>query len=295
MLGIIFSLVRELDIPIDVRKNLFTILSNVSKWENPALRYYAFQEIGLLLSLYKTDPQQVAYHLREISHPSTSNEYQQDPWKQVQTLDVIVNFVSRHPEKRSLLETLSTAAILLVSELLVRYAGAAVGAFSGVEGRAIVLRTRGVASKLDESLDRITNPEVSNLINPTASKANCVGCVAAGDEFLETGIVRSVADSEFSVSSLTSKYGRQFSSQSTSLLSASQDLLAAGSGSRSIVMLRPLTADGIGHVVNAVNYNGEIIFIDFQEGLIWTSQADLMAWGRSQGLYYFKFLPTTPR
>jgi hypothetical protein len=66
-------------------------------------------------------------------------------------------------------------------------------------------------------------------------------------------------------------YGTKFSPKQINANSVSDDLLSAGNGARSIVNISDLGGTS-GHVVNAVNYNGTVAFIDFQSGRLFVSK-----------------------
>jgi hypothetical protein len=294
-LAIVLGLAKELNLPKDVFKDLLTTLSNISKWDNPALRLQGFQHVGVLIGLYKASPGQIRYHLRNLANPVAGMGYDtKDPKLAIKTLDAIVNHVSQRREVHSLAETLSVAGMALFGELLIKYAGQAAGVLrSRVAGGVRPAMAKGV----DDALDRLTTPGTSNAINPSGSNSNCVLCVQAGDDFLATGALRAAGEAPsggLPISALEKAYRGTFSPKQVNANSIVDDLLEAGNSSRSIVKLSPLSGD-TGHVINAVNYNGTVAFIDFQSGRLFTSAADLTAWAHKNGLFKFSSLPTTPR
>jgi papain fold toxin 1 (glutamine deamidase) of polymorphic toxin system len=73
---------------------------------------------------------------------------------------------------------------------------------------------------------------------------------------------------------MESEYGSSF--QQTSMDGIAQQLEAAGNGSRGIVYV---TNGTDAHVFNAVNYGGEVFFVDGQTGEVWTSTNYLSGYG----------------
>jgi len=85
---------------------------------------------------------------------------------------------------------------------------------------------------------------------------------------------------------LEQEYGSFF--QESSMQRIAEQLDAAGNGARGIV--RVANASG-GHVFNAVNYGGEVFFVDGQTGAVWTSAEQLPGtWGAGNPDIFF--LPT---
>ena len=88
-------------------------------------------------------------------------------------------------------------------------------------------------------------------------------------------------------SAIEQEYGSYF--QESSMERIAEQLEAAGNGARGIV--RVAAGDGPGHVFNAVNYGGEVFFIDGQTGAVWTSTEVLPSgWGALNPDVFF--LPT---
>ncbi|TGL66540.1 polymorphic toxin-type HINT domain-containing protein, partial [Leptospira kmetyi] len=114
--------------------------------------------------------------------------------------------------------------------------------------------------------------------------SNCTNCVIATDSTLAGQPASAMRlESGRPLSFLEDHYGKKF--QNVNNLNDISDILSkAGSGSRGIIA--GYRANGVeGHVFNAVNVNGKILFIDGQTGRI----ADVSS---GQGFTKFKFLRT---
>jgi hypothetical protein len=112
------------------------------------------------------------------------------------------------------------------------------------------------------------------VINPANGIQNCVLCSDQGIVFFRSGegAVQGVANLPQGMDGLTfieQKYGRLFSAP-TGFQQADAALYASRNADYGIMVLQPKT--GSGHMLNWFNLNGNIIYLDFQTGEIFSTQ-----------------------
>lgn len=100
-------------------------------------------------------------------------------------------------------------------------------------------------------------------INRRRGTMNCVNCAVATDAMLAGRPASALLGDYARISILEQIFGAKFS-QPCDILSVSQALLAAGTGSRAIIF--GARSGDIGHVFNAMNQAGVIRFLDGQTG-----------------------------
>ena len=84
--------------------------------------------------------------------------------------------------------------------------------------------------------------------------------------------------------SFEAEYGSSF--QRSSMQAIADQLQAAGNGARGLV---GVTNGSTSHIFNAVNYGGEVFFIDGQTGAVWTNTQYMSGYAANSVV---EFLPT---
>ena len=117
-------------------------------------------------------------------------------------------------------------------------------------------------------------------VNPGEFNDNCPACQAAGRQILDGGAPIQAGDSgPASMSSMQSDAGSYFSPMS--IQQAEQQLLAAGDGANGTVAAMPPNSS-IGHVFNAVNRGGQVVWVDAQNVTARTTAEIIAKWAGAQ-------------
>ena len=121
----------------------------------------------------------------------------------------------------------------------------------------------------------------------TGRIANCRQCAIATDSTIAGQPASAMPGSGGPLTAIENQYGRQFSpvnssSPNTAQAAIEAELLQAGSGARGIIA--GYTQPPYGHVWNAYNYNGRVIFLDGQVGRVNTFY----------NFTHYEFLMTSP-
>ena len=101
---------------------------------------------------------------------------------------------------------------------------------------------------------------------------NCVSCVIAADRRLSGADIRAIASASGGYKGMNdllpiAPFGLQ---APTTALQVEAQMLAAGNGSRGVVLI--VQGGGVDHVINVVNRSGVVYFVDSQIGRIVTLQ-----------------------
>ena len=103
-------------------------------------------------------------------------------------------------------------------------------------------------------------------VNPTGGDMNCVNCVVATDATLRGNPTSALPGGPYKLPVLEQQFGSNFSPASLSDIEST--LLQQGNGATGIVYGYPPAGTNVGHVFNAVNQNGTIVFLDGQTGTV---------------------------
>jgi Papain fold toxin 1, glutamine deamidase len=161
---------------------------------------------------------------------------------------------------------------------------------SGAAGAGFTASEKTLLSALDQLGD----------VNPgglSRSASNCVACVRIGARVLAGGKAELAAKTGFvDQDVLESEFAAAFhpTPEYRTIQPLIDELKTAGNGAQSIFSFDQ-GANKVGHVINAVNINGEVFLFDFQSGMAYqTTGSDLVKSGFT-GYSRYQALPVTPR
>jgi hypothetical protein len=135
-------------------------------------------------------------------------------------------------------------------------------------------------ARLDDAKGKLPF-DPAEIRTPGQGAYDCPECVRAVESRFEGIVNETTQAGDFTEGIINNEdmeywYGRTFSE--SSYQSIADDLLAQGPGSRGIVLVNTPGNPGItAHVINVVNVDGQVIFIDAQQGIASSSASDVLA------------------